>query len=205
LKDRVYSSPMVRGIQRHERFQNACGKYYSTVKAIRTCKTVSAALSKELISITLGAADETPVYVFKEVVLNRVREQSRRADLVFYVPGWAIVYVEYKTVESGPGSAHGRQLKETLSNLLRNLSYRLSFLEDGKKSDSPITVVSLLVTRRFDVRQPDVIERYSVVSPLGVRDTIRPCDMVSILGCMGRRLPVVAHTSKTKPVLHVTE
>lgn len=182
---------MVRGIQRHERFQNACGQRLKTVGDIRTVGwKVSRALAEEMIELTLGADDDTPVYVFKEVVLNRVREQSRRADLVFYIPGKAIIYVEYKTVEKGLGGYHQAQLQTTQNNLLRNLSYRQSFFEERTKSKAPFTLASLLVTRRFDVKQPDTVERFAVLSPKGVRDTINHRDMVSILSRMGRRLPV---------------
>lgn len=179
---------MLRGIQRHERLQNACGRYISTVKDIRTCKKVSVALTKEMTELTLGAPDKTPVYVFKELVLNRVRKQSRRADLVFYVPGVSIIYVEYKTIEKGPGYNHDIQLEETRNNLIRNLLHKLSCLDESRKTTAPIPIASLLLTRRFDVKQCDSIVRHSVVASDGVCDTVSPNDMLSILRSMGRLL-----------------
>ena len=188
-KERAFSSPIVRGIQRHERFQNACGRWFSTVRSFRDGNNVSKALSRELEWLTKDAHADTPVYVFKEVVLNRVKGQSRRADLVFYVPGCVIAYVEYKTVESSSGSrCHTLQLKETLENLIKNLAYKLSCLEDSQKVDTPMTIVALMLTRRFDIRQPDTLMRYSTIAPQGIRDTVKPGRMASILGNMGTRL-----------------
>ena len=188
-RKRAFSSPMVRGIQRHERFQNACGRRLRTVGDVRADKRVSTVLTSELSRLFAEMPSGAPVYVFKEVVVNRVRKQSRRADLVFYVPSCAIVYVEYKTVEGGSRSSHELQLKETLSNLLKNLACRLSFVNGALKTGVPILVSALLVTRRFDaVGGADTLCRYSETSPEGVCDTKNPDDMTAILGHMGRRV-----------------
>ena len=76
---------MVRGIQRHDRFQNACGREFKRVGDFRGNIKVSRAMVAELARITSGVDDPfTPVYVFKEVAANRVKEQSRRADLTHH-------------------------------------------------------------------------------------------------------------------------
>lgn len=179
---------MVRGIQRHERFQNACGRELRKVGDFQNNIKVSRAMVAELARITAGVDPLTPVYVFKELTVNRVKEQSRRADLVFYVPGSSLIYVEYKTIETGVEKTHEAQLRETQNNIVRNLSYRLSFLPSRAKSDSHLRVTTVLVSRHFNTykRQDDRAVSYPQTDQ--VRDTARPSDMVSILSSMGRLL-----------------
>ena len=142
----------------------------------------------ELARITAGVEPLTPVRVFKEITVNRVKERSRRADLVFYVPGSSLIYVEYKTIETGAEKTHEAQLRETQNNLVRNLSYRLSFMPPEAKSDNHLRVTTVLVSRHFNTsrRQDDRAVCYSKMDH--VRDTARPGDMVSILSSMGRLL-----------------
>ena len=138
--------------------------------------------------LTAGVDPLTPIHVFKEITVNRVKERSRRADLVFYVPGSSIIYVEYKTIESGAEKYHEVQLRDTQNNIVRNLSYRLSFMPPESKSDNHLQVTTVLVTRRFctDKRWDDRVVCYPKTDQ--VRDTAKPGDMVSILSSMGKLL-----------------
>lgn len=142
----------------------------------------------ELARITEGIDPLTPVYVFKELTVNRVKEQSRRADLVFYVPGSSLIYVEYKTIETRVKKTHDAQLRETQNNIVRNLSYRLSFMSPKAMSNNHLRVTTVLVSRYFNAstRQDDRVVSYPQTDQ--VRDTEKPSDMVSILSSMGRLL-----------------
>lgn len=181
---------MVRGIQRHERFQIACGREFSKVGDFQSSnKKVSKAMVTELARLTAGIDPFTPVYVFKELAVNRVTKQSRRADLVFYVPGSFIIYVEYKTTEVQQKCSHETQLRETQENIIRNLSFRLSLIPPEAKSNNYLQVVTILVLRRFKSfkKQDDLILCYPKQTNR-VRDTVKCDDMISLLGHMGTRI-----------------
>ena len=86
------------------------------------------------------------VHVYKEVVLDRVKSNSRRADAIVYAPGKCVVYIEMKTTEADGRRCHAVQLKDTHSNLLATLAHHNSL---HKSKGQEITVATLLVTIRF--------------------------------------------------------
>lgn len=178
---------MIRGIQRHDRLQRSCGKQIRTVKDFRNSLAMFRVLYSELAELFGGVDPDTRVYVFKEVSVDRVKQQSRRADLVFYVPRVGVVYVEYKTVESASDKSHDTQLRETHNNLVRNLSYKLSYIRPEDKTESmPLEVTTMLFTKHFGGVNHKMDSVYKYPEVAHVCDTIKAGIMVSILGGMGR-------------------
>ena len=188
------SSPQVRGIQRHNLFQLCLGKAFQTVADFSKNKVRG--LSREFVStlksLTAGCHPTTPVYVFKEVAVNRLTKQSRRADAIIYIPKCRIIYIEYKTIEQDGvvgdnPNVHKTQLNETLENIIINISYHMSKEEETVDGLLPIT--PLLVSRRFwrNKTKDDVITRVSHDN-MCVREPVNPARMTKILSSMGRPL-----------------
>lgn len=181
---------------RHERFQRAMGAAYKTVGDFQhPALGVSEELRKVLHPLAKQADTTTPVYVFKEVALNRLQKQSRRADIVIYIPGVHIVYIEYKTIET-PGisgsstDVHRSQLRDTHNNLLASLTYHCSLLgSDVNSRVIPVTV--FLVSRRFwtqKVKDDVVLEYKSPNAHTGVREPNNTDQFVRLFSQIGRRL-----------------
>lgn len=157
---------------------------------------ISERLGQTLHDLTVECDPNKPVYSFKEVVVNRLQNNSRRADVVLYIPGERIIYIEYKTIETEGVqgnciSAHGAQLKETHDNLVANLTYRLSVgSEFGTGDGCVIPVTTLLVSRRFWTKKlkDDVVTVYKadIGSARAVREPGQPSRMVHFLSSMGK-------------------
>ena len=190
---------MIRGIYRHEGFQKSFGKWIKTLGDIRTTIKVSGPLMKTLESIIpQECLDSKRVYSFKEVVLNRLANQSRRADLVLYVPGVRIIVIEYKTTESDSNpintSAHRSQLKDTYDNLVNCVNFRISMLDSFMEfKDSNIPITSLLLTRRFlgrRIKTEDVVLSYEPPNPVtkAFKEPVDERVMLNILNNMGQML-----------------
>ncbi|GFR76034.1 hypothetical protein ElyMa_005791100 [Elysia marginata] len=84
------------------------------------CKAVCDCIYEKINGDSLSP--DLEIHVFKETRLDRVNLSSRRADLVVYIPGVAIVCIELKTTEqvnptTTNTSAHKLQLKQTQNNL----------------------------------------------------------------------------------------
>ena len=185
---------MHRGIIRHEKLQLALGRNIKRVSDFsKTISRGSDELNKVMMSITSGSDPNAPVYVFKEVTLNRIVKRSRRADIVFYIPTVALVYVEYKTVETehpvkNAVSTHEVQLRETHNNLISNLTYKLSIPPFSPNHDKMLPVTTVLLRRRFWNKraQDDDVFIYSPKVSRGVKERRDKMVMVSILSKMGR-------------------
>ena len=184
---------MKRGIFRHEGFQRSMGRTFKSVGDIRRKSKVSTALVSILREIISPVCkDDTKVYCFKEVCLNRLSNQSRRADLILYIPRERLIYLEYKTTEADKAPSnqiYTTQLSETFNNLLNCLNYRLSNYPKHYFSDSPIPITSILLTRHFIARRKknmnDSVALYHPKGAKMMRETLDEKLMISALSMMG--------------------
>lgn len=185
---------MHRGIIRHEKLQLAFGRNVKRVADLtREFPQGSHELCQVLSNMAVGCCQNTPVYVFKEVSLNRVLKRSRRADLVFYVPRKFLLYVEYKTIETSTDTptnttAHEVQLRETHNNLITNLTYKLSMPPLSPVCTDVLPVYTLLLTRRFYRRKShgDVAVPFCPKVTRGIHEPRDPNVLIRILAGMGR-------------------
>ena len=188
------SSPMVRGLVRHETLQIALCKAIRRVGDLKDgIQRGSNKVCEALREITAGCDPSTPVFVFKEVAVNRLKAQSRRADLVFYIPKVRLVTVEYKTVEDSritgeSTDLHERQLRETHQNLITNLTYKTSLPPFGTCEGKLLKVTTLLLTRRFwsGKKCDDVVVQYTSPTNTGIKERTDHTFLVNVLGRLGR-------------------
>lgn len=155
---------MVRGCMRHTRFQRAVHKQLQTVGSLYSPPIegrgrLSIVFTKKLKEILINVSHETPIYTFIEVKVDRSISNSRRADIVLYIPKSCVICIEFKTIEQkgvlgNNLRIHYKQLKETYDNLVAQLSCHLSQKNYGLVN-TPLTAPKLipaymlLVSRRF--------------------------------------------------------
>ncbi|KAK3705754.1 hypothetical protein RRG08_061496 [Elysia crispata] len=185
---------MHRGSIRHGVLQLALGKNVKTVADFwRSFPKCSYKLNEAMQNLLTGATPGHRVYVFKEVALNRIVKQSRRADIVFYIPTVAIIYVEYKTVESNKAlvqsaGKYETQLRETYDNLVANLSYKMSLPSPGPFREVLLKVYTVLLTRRYSNRRitEEDVRVHRQLSNTGIREKSNPSFMINLLSGFGR-------------------
>lgn len=155
----------------------------------------SCELRKILREMTVDCDASTPVFVFKEVRLDRMVGRSRRADLVFYVPFTFVLYVEYKTKESKrvtpfTTAAHESQLRDTHNNLVSHLTYQMSLHPGREMRDAILPIYTLLLTRRFWDNKScgDVAVPYCPLVRRGVKEPTDPNVLKHILCSMSHRV-----------------
>ena len=177
---------MMRGCVRHMRFQ-ASLRMLTMVGVLREGKkikgrgnNISKPVRDKLVELTRDCDPSTNLHVYTEVVANRSQRQSRRADAVIYVPGSCLVYIEYKTIEAhgvtgDDPNVHRKQLTETFSNLLANISCQMSLRFARDQPHRTIPMHALLVSKRVWTGRAD--EVVTQINDMGaVRRVREPLD-----------------------------
>lgn len=148
--------------------------------------------------LAVKPSDSTPMYVFKEVDLPQIAFNSRRADVIIYVPGTVVFLIEYKTIESKRSQQqmvmpHLEQLHDTYRNLINCVSLKQTLLPSTVEfREEPMPVVSLLYTRHFAGAHRIIDAKVHYYSPderntLMLRDTVNQQTMIDIFLEMGSR------------------
>ena len=184
---------MSRGIKRHQRFQTSIGKSIKFVRDLNIRPSpISNNLKEKLINLCYGCSEDTPVHIFSEVAVNRLQKQSRRADIVLYIPGVRLIYIEYKTIEKKGcmglnEKVHKKQLAETYDNILANMTCAVSLCGSELK-DTPLDVSVLLVSRRFWTgnRKDEVVVEYNPDEPRCLKEPSDPAVLKNMLSKLGR-------------------